>query len=502
MLVQNNRADQYSQDIMLAKECLEAQDYDGAIAAYNHAISLDKTKSTAYEGLVRIYLSQGDTGNIERILRYFEENSNQDQSLRNKYSEEIEAVLNIITEQNAEVEEEGIAVEAMVQQETEQVGLESGILAFISGASYSDYLNLYGTATVEKDGNVSVLSYVSVPLVCTYGVDNGQVLVDTNGQPFSESKPTSVMVSDLSVLLIGMTGETSFDVLKQDASLKNAQIVSKNGKAYVQFEAEDCTVLIEADEQGTISGPNAWNQITFNETEEQEETGTLELTGVVIDAVSGTGLSDATIKIRAGLNNESGATVVELKSSRAGTYLSEVEPGDYTVEVSAPGYITEFYGVTVYSWITSTEKDFVLSPETADGEIRIVLEWNSFPNDLDSYLFGTSSSGAPVKVYFGNPYMDGVAELDTDCMHGYGPETITIYDIGGNYDFVVADFNVTGRMGQSGATVKVYMPGADKPEIISVPSDVEDAWAVCSINNGVLSVENRPYTGGSQTGWK
>jgi uncharacterized protein YfaP (DUF2135 family) len=141
--------------------------------------------------------------------------------------------------------------------------------------------------------------------------------------------------------------------------------------------------------------------------------------------------------------------------------------------------------------MTTESADFVISPELEEGQIRIVLEWGATPRDLDSYLLGTASDGLDVEVYYGSRINSGVAELDVDDMDGYGPETTTIYDIHGTYRFVVSDFNGTGAMGQSEATVKIYMPGESAPTTVSVPAEAQNSWTVCTINDGELEIVNR-----------
>lgn len=495
ILVQNDSSDAYSEAISLAKTYIEEQNYEGAIAAYEQAIALDQTKTTAYEGLARIYQAQGDAGKLEQIIVLYERNNNDDATMRNKYGAELETLLLQEKEKQAAASAEEAAMEAelLKAQETTQVNLDSSVLNFIAGASYGDYLSQYGQAAIENTGNTSVLTYQNPPIVCTYAPEGGTSLVDSSGTPYSSSCPTSVSFTDLSFIFVGMTGQTTLETLEAETALENVTVVESDGTNYVQFQVKNCQVKIQSDENGNISGPDAWNQVTFTRTEEENDTCTL--TGAVIDATTGDGVVEAKIRFRAGFGSETGTVVYEKVSDFSGDYMAEVEPGEYTVEISAADYITEYYEVTVYSWFASDEKDFVLSPELEEGQIRIVLEWGSYPRDLDSYLQGTASDGSSVNVNFihskeQNNSGEEVANLDVDCMSGYGPETTTILDIGGSYTFFVNDFGENGVLGQSGATVKIYMPGADQPELVTIPDNIAYVWNVCRIENGVLTILN------------
>ena len=83
-----------------------------------------------------------------------------------------------------------------------------------------------------------------------------------------------------------------------------------------------------------------------------------------------------------------------------------------------------------------------------------------------------------------------IATLDIDKTDGRGPETTTIYDTNGEYEFVVNDFNRTGQLGVMGATVKIYTGTDSSPIIVEVPSDVQNIWEVCTIKNGQVEVTN------------
>lgn len=495
IMLRDNTEKDYTALIHRAQEAVDSGDYDAAISAYEKAIKLDSKEIRAYRGLAELHIVMGEPEEAVKVGQRYKEATG-DATLENKYNEALREMLEKATQQEASTGE-GIISFAGEKENTpsEQVELNASLVAFISGASYADYEQAYGASTIDYNGSGSVLHYSQAPIVCSYMAVDGAVRVDSAGKPFTTSYPTAVSLTDLSLLLVGMTGSVSLDVLNAAPELGDAHMVSEDGHNVVTFSVDSCEVKIACDENGTIQSTEAWNEITI--TEPAQETQNCTLSGTVQDATTGSGVSRAKLLFRKGIDNTLGNADQEVEASANGEYSVELESGDYTVEIQANGYITECFAVTVYAWFTTDERDFTLSPELEEDQIRIVLEWGAAPRDLDSYLVGTSTNGERVNVNFMSKSLEGVAALDVDDMDGYGPETVTIYDIGGAYQFIVHDFEMTGTMAQSGATVKIYMPGESQPTIVTVPSDVENDWLVCEINGKQLSVINRAYNNGS-----
>lgn len=190
--------------------------------------------------------------------------------------------------------------------------------------------------------------------------------------------------------------------------------------------------------------------------------------------------------VRKGKDSKDGEGAAEV-SIDSGNYSVELETGDYTFEVSASGYKKEYFNVYVSG--ADQEKDFSISPSLAEGEIRIVLEWGATPSDLDSHLEGTTKNGDEVSIYWMNPVATSgaktIAQLDVDDRDGYGPETITLSELGGTYQYRVHRFSSSGSLAMSGAVVKVYS-GSSEPITISVPSDCDEWWDVFTIENGEI----------------
>lgn len=209
--------------------------------------------------------------------------------------------------------------------------------------------------------------------------------------------------------------------------------------------------------------------------------------GQVVDAVTGEGASGALINVRAE-GKETGEILANAVADADGEYVLELESGYYLAEIELDGYLTEYFEMAVDAFGDIENGQFVLSPEVGSGQIRIVLEWDAAPRDLDSHLEGILSDGTIVNIFYRNKTLESggqeVISLDVDDVDGYGPETTTINDINGKYRFYVIDFEQEGTLGENGATVKVYMPGEEEPIVITAPADAGNEWEVLQIEDG------------------
>lgn len=227
--------------------------------------------------------------------------------------------------------------------------------------------------------------------------------------------------------------------------------------------------------------------------------------GNVSNALTGSEISNATIKFRKGWNTTEGEYVKGLfgieksvKTDNAGAFDISLPKGNYTAEISKDGFVIGHYNV--FSSKSDKYYNLVLTPILSDDEYRIVLTWGSTPKDLDSLLFGTLDSGEEFQVYYNNKSytLNGktVAKLDIDARNGYGPETITLSindDIlkKGVYQYSVLDYtninNPTSKeLSMSGASVKLYK-GNELIRTFNVPINAQgNLWTVFTIENGVL----------------
>lgn len=191
--------------------------------------------------------------------------------------------------------------------------------------------------------------------------------------------------------------------------------------------------------------------------------------GEIINAVSGNRISDVAYEVRENWNNTTG-TVVE-SGTADGNYEISLNPGNYTIQFIANGYVNTEMNVAIYS-DSDIYKTVALSPElVADDDLmRIVLTWGENPDDLDSHLIGPTFTGDDnyhiyfsEETYYDYDFDGTLADLDLDDTDSYGPETITIHTLNsdGIYHYYVHDYSnrdeeYSTEMSYSNAQVRVY----------------------------------------------
>jgi hypothetical protein len=180
----------------------------------------------------------------------------------------------------------------------------------------------------------------------------------------------------------------------------------------------------------------------------------------------------------------------------AGTGTCSVTPGTALAAGSAQWWI-QTYGVAGNGpW--SSGMAFTIQITAA--QTSFVLTWGANPRDLDSHLLTPSIGGTTYHVYYSNkgsstspPY----ARLDVDDTDGYGPETLTIYQLyAGTYHYYVYRFAGTGTIAGSGAQVKIYNPQGLAYTVTAPSSGTGDYWRVADVNgsNGQITIINQITT--------
>ncbi|MDY0076264.1 MAG: hypothetical protein RBR87_03225 [Bacteroidales bacterium] len=168
--------------------------------------------------------------------------------------------------------------------------------------------------------------------------------------------------------------------------------------------------------------------------------------------------------------------------------------GTYAVHVKKEGYITVDFPIEIVAQ-TIFYNRFSLSKKMPIGHLRIVLEWDKKPADLDVHFI----KDRDYHISYRNMIVsaDGTARLDRDELDGYGPETITVKKIDDqvSYRFYVHDYtnrdkSGSTRLSNSKASVKVY--GDNKLlQTFKIPLDTEGVnWQVFTITNGQINPVN------------
>ena len=472
----------YMECMQLAEQCASEKNYTEAVRIYWDAIDMDEQSEQAYLGLGEVYEQMGDTSSAESIYNI---------GYQRTESEIFHNMLDNLQVFLADDKEKSLVV-------------NDSLLQIISGITFQGAEQRYGEASVDNsDKNACVVTYPNLKASFYYYKTGTESM---SSQQLKNLQPDEIRLDDLVVLFSSMEDSIQYDDLvayhldglktEKDQQLK---------KYVVRFTLNGCGVVIESDEHGNILSRTAWNRLYPKKSEKDTVKEEHTLRGTVINAQTGEGVENANIEISPATDKSTVAATC-ISDSRGGYTCEGLAADNYIVRIQAEGYIEEEIEIQVYDGDSDTEQDLTISPTLGSGEIRLVLTWGGSPSDLDSYLFGKSSDGTAVNVcYYNrdneNQSDDIIAELDVDCMRGYGPETTTIYDTQGEYEFLVADYNRTGTMASSGAEVKIYV-GDEAPITVSVASDVQDQWSVCKIKDGKVEVINASGDRGWRSGGK
>jgi len=179
----------------------------------------------------------------------------------------------------------------------------------------------------------------------------------------------------------------------------------------------------------------AADAVTYLETVLQvSSSGPGDVSGQIVNALTGAGVGGLTVQLRAGLNTTSGEVLYTSLTQSGGTYaFTGIEAGNYTAEAGGSAYNTAYFTVTCVGGVVTPNQNATISPVIASGETRIVLTWGTSPSDLDSHLTGPTPDENRFHIYYSaKTYSYGgvtYASLDRDCTTGQGPETTAIFSL-------------------------------------------------------------------------
>lgn len=483
--VNNSSGNKYVKQIDVAENFFAEKDYEGAVEAYLKAIELDETNEDGYVGLAKSYGRLYDYKNACEILQSGIEATGSErlESLYESYKQ--------LLDENADGQDINKSNDNMAYD------INGELFNRLLNYTYEDYKKVYGGVEVEnKTSKLSKIEFSNFKGEICYENNNDIATFNTStGIPYSDMKAKILSVDDLSDLIINFNDYMDFEVVKTLFG-SNTEIQSDDDRNYIYAEYSKCSVKIECDKDGNIKDENAWNEIEVLEYNIDSKTGTVM--GNVIDAQNGNVLKNVAISFRKGTNVKSGNVVESVNTDSQGAYEVEIEEGTYTIEAKADGYVEEYFVVEVEAGNTYVDNDFALVSQLGEGSIRIVLSWGAIPSDLDSHLFGTTSDGQNMHIFFENKtFMSGgreYANLDLDDTSSYGPETITLNDMAGSYTYSIVDYSNEGdvtsqELANSNAVVKVYLPG-QAPIEFRVPQGAGFEWDVFKIENGNITQIN------------
>jgi len=164
------------------------------------------------------------------------------------------------------------------------------------------------------------------------------------------------------------------------------------------------------------------------------------------------------------------------------------ENGDFSIpaKMNSTVLISSSAGIQSRTFSIDTfNTDITLSECVVLNEAftKIKLNWGLMPTDLDSHLWGPSSTnGEQFHIYFGNEQVivnDVVMFLDVDDVTSYGPEVISIpeFALPGTYSYKVHNYSGTPEIDSD--TTKVELLIDDRRYVFTPPSEgADEMWHV------------------------
>jgi hypothetical protein len=166
----------------------------------------------------------------------------------------------------------------------------------------------------------------------------------------------------------------------------------------------------------------------------------------------------------------------------------------YAFRFSKQGYISCDYGFEVIAG-TIFYNRFSVSPVIDFGALRVVLEWDRKPNDLDLHIIKEGD----YHISYQNMHnsTDGTAKLDRDDRDAFGPETITITNIDEKaaYTCYVKNFSDKDSprneaLSKSKAIIRVYGNNKLLNTWQITPDQKGTSWKAFMISNGKIQPVN------------
>jgi len=139
-----------------------------------------------------------------------------------------------------------------------------------------------------------------------------------------------------------------------------------------------------------------------------------------------------------------------------------------------------------------------ISPMLDIKFVRIVVDWEKDPRDLDAHFVKAGNNGYHISYRNMKVLADQSGLLDIDATQGYGPETITVNEVSikSSYEYFIHDYSNQNNknslaLSDSKATVKVYGDGK-LLKVIQVPRKKEGTiWKVFTIEQGQVREVNQ-----------
>ena len=471
----------YMRQLKKAEEYARNEDYENAILIYQELINQSPKQAAAYQGLSDVYVQQG---NVEMAAMQLELGAGRTGDAN------LSIMLNKLLDAPAYSLSDGVQTGG----KTDGIRIpmiNEDLFALFGRGSYRDYAGKYQVNSEKETGSGSASVTVN-------GDGFVATLIFADGVVSDAAIPSEIVLQN-ALRLFSYEDDLTYGDL-EGLNLENLQAEKKeDGKTWITFDYKDLEAEVECNERDMIDSDSE-AYLTPKHTAAEAKGMIQTLSGYITDAQDASGVSDTFLTFTS--RDDPSAPAYTCTGTADGSYSLELPEGDYGLTIDAEGYSPYETDVYISGYSNGMTQDFILSRES-EGEIRIVLTWGSYPADLDSYLIGETDRNEEVFINYNNKenYGSGelLAELDLDDTDGDGPETTTLYHTKGDYVFHVFDYNLTKKIGESGASVTVYFPdGRQETFTLSYTEGENTLWEVFELHNGELTVIDRvSYTEGT-----
>jgi len=336
-------------------------------------------------------------------------------------------------------------------------------------------------ATIHAEGSTLSMRPQNVVLHVESATIAGETINDSYSEEGAVARLEGIRVDqgNLSFDLTHFVADLSLDDFEIVTTLDGEPVVLENVQYNLNDQRLTYTPFSVRDHYGKVLNVEVTPKHRLQGETQSATVPILNGFGGRVTDIHGVGMANAILTF-----GEHGA----IQTDEHGYYSISLPPGTYKGTISGNGYIdSAIVGVST-SDVFLTDQHETGIRAAASNELKIMLEWDEYPHDLDSHLVAVLEDGQEYHTWFNDQIAyDGeqvLADLDWDDMMSYGPETTTIRQLrDGTYRFYVHNYsaNYKGILAQSGAVVKIFRGQASKPEqVIRVPQGETDelCWDV------------------------
>ncbi len=339
-----------------------------------------------------------------------------------------------------------------------------GILITPDGNSYQVLRAVRGEQILADGSAKASRGNLAAGIVGTWTITRllpGRYSFFVNDLAGSDEAPGEMTWSSDSATVVIRRGNTTEEI--KPAALRNGK--SARGRTWHAFDIDG-----SSGETGIVNLVFPYRKMVY---------------GYIADAVTGRGVAG----VKVSLHDERGNVVDEMNTEAGGLYMAfPPGPGTWKVRFNKEGLIATERTVRYLIAESPIRFDIAVSERLKADQIRIVLSWGRYPQDLDSHLSGPAENDEEFHIsYRQMKEYGGRYFLDRDDQDSYGPETVTLNKPEqGEFLFSVHDYSniekpKSGALSASGALVTVYK-GSAVVTSFNVPSGKGTWWHVLRFN--------------------